>query len=99
MSAVGSLIFCVTCGNLLDSAVGKAKLSCGQCNSVYNAKKFADLSVVTASAEDAFPSALRLKRSVVKTQLGKEHMEDGAIVRISRTGFLKCFKRLVLRLL
>lgn len=81
MSAVGSLIFCVTCGNLLDSAVGKSKLNCGQCNSGYDAKKFADLSVVTTSADDAFPSALRLKRSVVKTQLGKDQLEEGAIIK------------------
>lgn len=80
MAAVGSLIFCVTCGNLLDSAVGKKKLNCNQCEASYDAKLFADLSVVTTSAEDAFPSALKLKRSVVKTQLGKEHLEEGAIV-------------------
>lgn len=84
MSAIGSLIFCVNCGNLLDTAVGKTKIVCRQCHSNYDAKKFADLSVVTTSAEDAFPSALRLKRSVVKTQLGKEHLEEGAIVSINQ---------------
>lgn len=109
MSAVGSLIFCVTCGNLLDSAVGKSKLNCGQCNSGYDAKKFADLSVVTTSADDAFPSALRLKRSVVKTQLGKDQLEEGAIVRINAVNvmfvtefavlFLKIFVRLKVSML
>lgn len=96
MAAVGSLIFCITCGNLLDSAVGKEKLDCSQCQSSYDAKPFVNLSVVTTSADDAFPSALKLKRSVVKTQLGKEHLEEGAIVsawNICISGFIsiRCF--------
>lgn len=82
MAAVGSLIFCVTCGNLLDTAVGKTSLDCSQCHASYDAKPFANLSVVTTSAEDAFPSTLKLQRSVVKTHLSKEHLEDGAIVSI-----------------
>lgn len=39
MSAVGSLIFCNKCGNLLDSVTGESKhISCSQCSTVYDAK-------------------------------------------------------------
>jgi LSD1 subclass zinc finger protein len=39
MSAVGSLIFCNKCGNLLDSVTGESKhIACSQCSTVYDAK-------------------------------------------------------------
>lgn len=81
MAAVGSLIFCTKCGNLLDNALGEKRLKCSDCSMTYNASQFSDLKVVTSSSETAFPSSLRLKRSVVKTQLSKEHLEEGAIIK------------------
>lgn len=83
MSVVGSLIFCVACGNLLDSVTDVSKdLECSQCKSTYPPKEFANLKVVTRSAENAFPSTLKSKRSEVKTILKNDEMGDGAIVSI-----------------
>lgn len=79
MSVVGSLIFCTDCGNLLDSA-SKA-LECKLCNKKYPASSLANLKVVTKSAEDAFPSSLRMKRSVVKTSLKSAELDEGATIQ------------------
>ncbi|AAS53788.1 AFR417Wp [Eremothecium gossypii ATCC 10895] len=83
MSVVGSLIFCVYCGNLLDnpSAVAGDHVACALCDAQYDKATFSNLKVVTATADDAFPSALRAKRSVVKTTLRKGELEDGATIR------------------
>lgn len=81
MSVVGSLIFCTDCGNLLDSVSAKPTLDCQVCTKSYASKQFADLKVVTKSSEDAFPSALRMKRSVVKTSLNTDELEDGATIK------------------
>ncbi|SCW00779.1 LAFE_0C11804g1_1 [Lachancea fermentati] len=83
MSVVGSLIFCVECGNLLDnpSAIETAHIVCSQCDASYPKAKFSDLKVVTATADDAFPSALRSKRSVVKTSLAKNELDEGATIK------------------
>lgn len=92
MSVVGSLIFCVDCGNLLDSVTDKSKnLDCSQCGHSYPSKSFANLKVVTKSAEGAFPSVLKSKRSEVKTIIGKSDMEEGATVSfICCTNALLC---------
>ncbi|CCD22556.1 DNA-directed RNA polymerase I core subunit RPA12 NDAI_0A03990 [Naumovozyma dairenensis CBS 421] len=84
MSVVGSLIFCLDCGNLLDnpsSAVDSSEIECSQCQAKYPKSKFSDLKVVTSTADDAFPSALRSKKSVVKTSLKKNELEDGAVIK------------------
>uniref|UniRef100_A0A060T5E3 DNA-directed RNA polymerase subunit n=1 Tax=Blastobotrys adeninivorans TaxID=409370 RepID=A0A060T5E3_BLAAD len=82
MSVVGSLIFCVACGNLLDSVTDVSKdLECSQCKSTYPSKEYANLKVVTRSAENAFPSTLKSKRSEVKTVLKNDEMGDGAIIK------------------
>lgn len=81
MSVVGSLIFCTDCGNLLDSAGSKDTLDCKLCTKTYPASEFADLKVVTKSSDDAFPSSLKLKRSVVKTTLKNDELEEGATIK------------------
>ncbi|SCV00142.1 LAMI_0G03158g1_1 [Lachancea mirantina] len=83
MSVVGSLIFCVQCGNLLDnaSALDAPHIACGQCGAEYPRSKFSHLKVVTATAQDAFPSALRSKKSAVKTSLARNELEDGATIK------------------
>lgn len=81
MSAVGSLIFCTDCGNLLDSVSAKPTLDCRVCTKSYPSQKFANLKVVTKSAEDAFPSALKSKRSVVKTTLKSDEVDEGATIK------------------
>ncbi|EDO16816.1 hypothetical protein Kpol_1056p17 [Vanderwaltozyma polyspora DSM 70294] len=83
MSVVGSLIFCLDCGDLLDnpSAVTGSDLECSQCQATYPKSKFSNLKVVTSTAEDAFPSSLRSKKSVVKTSLKKDELKDGATIK------------------
>lgn len=82
MSVVGSLIFCLDCGNLLDnpSTVQTADVECSQCRAKYPKSEFSNLKVVTSTADDAFPSTLRSKRSVVKTSLKKDELTDGAVI-------------------
>lgn len=81
MSIVGSLIFCVDCGNLLDNIVeNKDTLSCEMCHRQYDAAPLSRLEVVTQSASDAFPSTLRSKRSAVKTDMKDHEVEEGAII-------------------
>lgn len=83
MSVVGSLIFCLDCGNLLDnpSTVLGSQIACDQCKATYPKAEFSNLKVLTTTAEDAFPSALRSKKSVVKTSLKKDELEEGATIR------------------
>lgn len=81
MSVVGSLIFCTDCGNLLDSAHGKDTIECGLCFKTYPALNFANLKVVTKTSEDAFPSSLKLKRSVVKTSIKQNDLDEGATIK------------------
>lgn len=81
MSVVGSLIFCLDCGNLLDQAAGRKEISCSNCFRTYDGKLFEGLKVVTRSSEDAFPSALKLQQSSVKTTLKKDELEEGATIK------------------
>lgn len=81
MSVVGSLIFCTDCGNLLDSVSSKETLDCKLCFKQYPTSNFANLKVITKSAEDAFPSTLKMKRSVVKTSLNNDELEEGATIK------------------
>ena len=89
MSVVGSLIFCLDCGNLLDNPSSSATtdvsatdksgdfIICSQCQAEYPKAQFTNLKVVTTTAADAFPSALRSKRSVVKTSLKQHELGPG----------------------
>ncbi|KAL6937664.1 DNA-directed RNA polymerase I core subunit rpa12 [Hanseniaspora vineae] len=84
MSVVGSLIFCLECGNLLDnpSSTTKDHIECSQCEATYPKKNFANLKVKTSTAPDAFPSKLSAKKSVVKTSLKKGELDgSGAIIK------------------
>ncbi|ODV88059.1 hypothetical protein CANARDRAFT_216205 [[Candida] arabinofermentans NRRL YB-2248] len=81
MSVVGSLIFCTDCGDLLDSITSKPSIECQLCHKEYSSKSFADLKVVTHTAHDAFPSALKLKHSLVKTTLKTSEVEEGATIK------------------
>lgn len=81
MSVVGSLIFCTDCGNLLDSSGSKENIECKVCTKLYPTSNFANLEVVTKSSEDAFPSSLKMKRSVVKTSLKKDELDEGATIK------------------
>lgn len=76
MSVVGSLIFCDTCGNLLDPASSNA-IVCANCSESYAAANYKNLEVVTRSAPGAFPSVLKQKRSVVQVTAPNEQENEG----------------------
>ncbi|KAF2458909.1 transcription factor S-II-domain-containing protein [Lineolata rhizophorae] len=80
MAAIGSLLFCLECGNLLDAASSNKNdtLKCDVCGAT--CKDTSSKVVVTHSRPSAFPSALRSKRSEVLT-LSKEDMQMGILTK------------------
>lgn len=96
MAAIGSLVFCTDCGNLLDGSAGKqdAILTCQVCGASCRGRLFplpqrtafltvADTSskvIVTRSKPTAFPSVLRAKRSEVQT-ITEADMQTRALIR------------------
>ncbi|GCE99386.1 DNA-directed RNA polymerase I core subunit rpa12 [Zygosaccharomyces mellis] len=83
MSVIGSLIFCLDCGDLLDnpSSVQGSDIECQQCQARYPKSKFSNLKVVTSTPDDAFPSSLKMKQSVVKTSIGRDDLDEGATIK------------------
>ncbi|KZF23288.1 DNA-directed RNA polymerase I polypeptide [Xylona heveae TC161] len=67
MSAIGTLVFCNDCGNLLDGSIGDPKsiLTCDVCGA--QCRDTSSNTVTTTSQPTDFPSALRSKRSAVQT--------------------------------
>ncbi|EEH40213.2 DNA-directed RNA polymerase I subunit RPA12 [Paracoccidioides lutzii Pb01] len=67
MASIGSLIFCMDCGNLLRESFGdeNAILICELCGA--KNKDTASKTITSESKPNAFPSALRTKRSSVQT--------------------------------
>ncbi|KAF8224040.1 DNA-directed RNA polymerase I kDa polypeptide [Tricholoma matsutake] len=61
--APGSLIFCPTCGTLLDLPHdGESIVTCEQCGHEEPASSYENTEITTRSHSDAFPSALQQKR-------------------------------------
>ncbi|CAI5758002.1 unnamed protein product [Candida verbasci] len=81
MSVVGSLIFCNYCGNLLNSHSSSSHIECDVCLQKYPKSSFENLKVITQSSEDAFPSKLKSNRSLVKTTLKKDELDEGATIK------------------
>lgn len=81
MSAIGTLIFCNRCGNLLNVQGSSETIDCRLCLNKIQKSKFNNLKIVTKSSENAFPSRLKLKKSLVKTTLSSEEVEKGAIIK------------------
>lgn len=79
MTAIGSLVFCSDCGNLLDGSAGKqnAILTCAVCGA--SCKDTSTKTITTQSKPTAFPSALRAKRSEVQT-INEADMQTHAVV-------------------
>ncbi|KAI5294234.1 DNA-directed RNA polymerase I core subunit rpa12 [Ascosphaera acerosa] len=67
MSAIGSLIFCTSCGNLLPESSGdeNAIIPCDVCGT--QNKDIPPRTITSVSKPSAFPSALRSKRSAIQT--------------------------------
>jgi len=96
MSAIGSLVFCTDCGNLLESSTGNEKtiLICECCGAENRGKilkrcnrqmliNFADTSskaVTTKTKESDFPSQLRQMRSSVQ-MVERNDRQNEAIIQ------------------
>ncbi|KAI5362731.1 Putative Zinc finger, TFIIS-type, DNA-directed RNA polymerase, M/15kDa subunit [Septoria linicola] len=76
MTAIGALVFCTDCGNLLDANTGKkAYIDCDVCGT--SNKDTSSKVVVTHSKPSAFPSTLRTRlrsdvQEVSEAELSKE---------------------------
>ncbi|KAJ1723774.1 DNA-directed RNA polymerase I core subunit rpa12 [Coemansia erecta] len=62
----GSLIFCSTCGNLLDNPGDQDHIVCHACGDARAGTEFEGTETVSRSQDSAFPSRLRNKRSLVQ---------------------------------
>ncbi|XMA17742.1 hypothetical protein WAI453_010533 [Rhynchosporium graminicola] len=82
MSAIGSLVFCTECGNLLDASTGNKNtiLVCDCCGA--ENKDTASKTIRTKTKPDSFPSILRQKRSDVQQV---ELSDMGSEARIAET--------------
>lgn len=80
MAAIGSLVFCTDCGNLLDGSSGdeNAILKCDVCGN--ENRDTSTSAITTKSKPTAFPSALRSKLSAVQT-LTEEDVQKDAVIR------------------
>ncbi|KAJ2705042.1 DNA-directed RNA polymerase I core subunit rpa12 [Coemansia sp. IMI 203386] len=62
----GSLIFCSECGSLLDNPGDQDHIVCHSCGEAKEGKEFEGTETVSRSQDNAFPSRLRNKRSLVQ---------------------------------
>ncbi|KAJ1964382.1 DNA-directed RNA polymerase I core subunit rpa12 [Dipsacomyces acuminosporus] len=62
----GSLIFCPTCGNLLDNPGDQDHIVCHACGDAQAGVQFEGIETVSRSQDNAFPSLLKNKRSLVQ---------------------------------
>jgi len=76
MTAIGSLVFCNDCSNLLDRSVGEY-VKCNVCG--LSNKDTSSKSVITVSNPNAFPSSLRQKHSTGQTIADEEIGNEATI--------------------
>ncbi|KAJ2249957.1 hypothetical protein GGI13_004126 [Coemansia sp. RSA 455] len=62
----GSLNFCLTCSDLLDNPGDQDIIVCRSCGETQSGSQFEEIETVSRSQENAFPSRLRNKRSLVQ---------------------------------
>ncbi|KAL1986339.1 hypothetical protein VTN96DRAFT_6571 [Rasamsonia emersonii] len=89
MSAIGSLIFCTDCGNLLHESTGDPNtiLVCDVCGA--RNRDIVPQTIISESKPNAFPSALRSKRSAVQTLTA----EDKKTEAIAQHTCAKCGRK------
>ncbi|PWN21102.1 hypothetical protein BCV69DRAFT_248705 [Microstroma glucosiphilum] len=75
---VGPLLFCPSCGSLLDAPTDEDVIKCPPCGADLDAGVYDNLTLTTRSNPSAFPSALRLKRQLVTTVSSAGDAQDGA---------------------
>ncbi|EKM60586.1 uncharacterized protein PHACADRAFT_179818 [Phanerochaete carnosa HHB-10118-sp] len=77
---IGSLLFCPDCGTLLNlPRDDENEVACEQCGHIEPASSYENITVITRSHPDAFPSALRQKG---KTQT-KMHDSEAALLLVT----------------
>ncbi|KAF2164826.1 hypothetical protein M409DRAFT_24731 [Zasmidium cellare ATCC 36951] len=82
MTAIGSLIFCSDCGNLLEPNVGKkASIECDVCGA--QNKDTSSKVVVTTSKPSAFPSTLRTRLRSDVQEITEADMQTDATIKQS----------------
>ncbi|PLN79575.1 putative DNA-directed RNA polymerase I 13.1 kDa polypeptide [Aspergillus taichungensis] len=76
MSAIGSLLFCTDCGNLLQNSSADPTnfLFCDVCGA--RNKDAAPATIISESKPSAFPSSLRAKRSAVQTLTAEDRKTE-----------------------
>ena len=80
MAAIGSLVFCTACGNLLEHNIGrKAYLECDICGT--QNKDTSSKVVVTHSKPSAFPSTLRTRLRSDVQEMTEEDMQTEATIK------------------
>ncbi|KAE9371347.1 hypothetical protein N431DRAFT_467536 [Stipitochalara longipes BDJ] len=72
MSAIGSLVFCTDCGNLLEPSKGIK-------DSIL--KYTASKTITTSTKASSFPSLLRQKRSAIQT-IERSDMKNEAVISV-----------------
>ncbi|KAL0950510.1 hypothetical protein HGRIS_007319 [Hohenbuehelia grisea] len=91
---IGSLLFCPTCGTLLDLPKDKEKhVTCEQCGHEEPTSSYEGIEITTGSHPDAFPSALRQKRKT-QTKL-HEGADQGTLVseKCPSCGHMEAYSR------
>ncbi|KAI9052987.1 hypothetical protein LZ554_003258 [Drepanopeziza brunnea f. sp. 'monogermtubi'] len=84
MSAIGSLVFCTDCANMLDNSSGSMNsvLVCDYCGA--HNKDTASKSITTTSQPSSFPSLLRQKRSEIQ-QVERGDLQNEATIKVTCT--------------
>ncbi|RDW69433.1 hypothetical protein BP6252_08453 [Coleophoma cylindrospora] len=81
MSAIGSLVFCTDCGNLLDTSTGNKNtvLLCDCCGA--ENKDTASKTILTKTKPSSFPSLLRQKRSAIQQVDESDRQNQDAVAQ------------------
>ncbi|KAJ5042312.1 uncharacterized protein L3040_004864 [Drepanopeziza brunnea f. sp. 'multigermtubi'] len=84
MSAIGSLVFCTDCANMLDSSSGSMNsvLVCDYCGA--HNKDTASKTIITSTQPSSFPSLLRQKRSEIQ-QIERGDLQNEATIKVTCT--------------
>ena len=97
MSAIGSLVFCTDCGNLLEPSKGikDSVLKCECCGTEnkgthppgrgflnVNVADTASTTITTSTKASSFPSLLRQKRSAIQT-INRSDMQNEAVISVT----------------
>ena len=78
MSAIGTLLFCPDCGNLLDRSPGSTNITCDLCHALCEDTS-SKTTVAKSNPKNLGTSSLRLKRSAVQTFAADELTTEAKI--------------------